>query len=1075
MRFGVLGPLQVGGGESVVTANRDRTVLAVLLLNANKVVPVDDLVDAVWEAKPPATARGQLQTCVSRLRRLLSSVGVPGDTIVTGPAGYRVVLGPDDLDAQVFERMVAEARAAAAARRWATARETYRAALALWRGPALAGLSGEAIRRGAAFLDEQRMLALEERFEVELRIGGTGDLIAELTDLVERHPLRERLRGQLMRALADSGRRAEALAVFRTGREILHAELGIEPGAALRAIHRRLLAGEDTGEEIADRLPEGESGGRPPGGESADRVAEGDPGGEGAGAGRGAPTTADEAGVDTPAVAVRRDGAVTSRPPVRCLPRAIVDFTGRQDTVARLRKEIEDSEPDVSAVYVVDGMPGSGKTTLAVHLATALGPRYPDAHLFIDLQGHSVRGPLAPSTALAVLLRQLGIPGERIPADPTDRVALWRTELASRRALVVLDNAASTAQVSPLLPAAPGCLTLITSRRRLVGLDGVRAQSLTVLEPGEAVELLARIAGPERIRAEPEAAADVVRRCGYLPLAIRLAGSRLAHRPRWRVADLAERLGEGDRPVLAEFAVEHRTLVDAFALSYAQLPAPVRRTFRRLGLHPGEGFDRCAVAALTGLPLAVAQEHLDELVDAHLVDELDAGRFRLHDLVRQYAAELAAVADAEPDRREALRALLDFCLHTAVEVSQTFEATGNLHSIVSGEPDRPDLVAVAARGGRSWLDAERGNLVPLVTLAVEQGLHRYGWQLARANWRQLFDGGHLDELIQTHTHGLRAAEALGDDRGIATMHNYLASAYFRLGEFRRSADSLRVVIGIWERLGNLAGQSVAYVNLGLPLLMLGRTSEAVRLLEHGLALARQTDDWRTMPNALTNLGNGYMELGRYADALRVLRNRLFLARQHGKIDVVADTLGAIGAVYGRMGAYDAALSRMHAALRMLRTLRNHFAEGDLLNEIGAVERARGRPAEAAERHRAALAAMRDAGDRGGECTARNLLGRDLCDLGEIDAALELHRQALHVATRIECLLEQARALDGIAACLRPTDPAAARSYWTRALALYVQVESPEQHEVRRRLGELEQAAVVAGHGRAGARDESWVG
>ncbi|ROT28080.1 BTAD domain-containing putative transcriptional regulator [Micromonospora sp. HM5-17] len=1058
MRFGILGPLQVGGGESVVTANRDRIVLAMLLLHAGQVVPVDDLVDAVWETGPPVTARGQLQTCVSRLRRLLATAGVPGDTIVTGPAGYRVEIGPDDLDAQVFERMVAEARAAAAAREWVAAGETYRAALALWRGPALAGLSGAAVRRGAAFLDEQRMLALEERFEVELRLGGSGDLVAELTELVERHPLRERLRGQLMLALADSGRRAEALAVFRSGREILLGELGIEPGAALREIQRRLLAGDDPAGDAADRVPGREESGRAPGGEAGGRVADPEAGVAIREAGGPEPTGsvgAEEAVL--PTTGAQGSPAPASRPPVRCLPRAIADFTGRQDTVARLRKEIEDGGPDVPAVYVIDGMPGSGKTTLAVHLATALGPRYPDAHLFVDLQGHSVRGPLTPSTALAALLRQLGIPGERIPADHADRIALWRTELANRRALVVLDNAASTAQVSPLLPAGAGCLTLVTSRRRLVGLDGVRAQSLSVLEPGEAVELLARIAGPERIRAEPEAAAEVVRRCGYLPLAIRLAGSRLAHRPRWRVADLVERLGEEDRPVLAEFAVEHRTLVDAFALSYAQLPGPVQRTFRRLGLHPGEGFDRCAVAALTGLSLAAAREHLDELVDAHLVDEVDAGRFRLHDLVRQYAAELAVVADAEPDRREAVRALLDFCLHTAVEVSATFEASGNLRSVVPGKPARPDLVAVSARQGRGWLDAERANLVPLVILAVEQGLYRYGWQLARANWRELYVGGHLDELIQTHTHGLRAAEALGDDSGIATMHNYLASAYFRLGEFQRSADSLQVVIAIWERLGDVAGLSMAYVNLGLPLMMLGRTSEAVRHLEHGLALARQTDDWRTMPNALTNLGNGYMELGRYADALRVLRNRLFLARQHGKIDVVADTLGGIGAVYGRMGAYDAALSRMYAALRVLRTLRNHFAEGDLLNEIGAVERACGRPAEAAARHRAALAAMRDAGDRGGECTARNLLGRDLRDLGEVGAALELHHQALHAATRIQCLPEQARALDGIAACLRPTDPAAARSYWTRALALYVQAESPEQHEVRRRLQELDRA------------------
>ncbi|GIG85289.1 AfsR/SARP family transcriptional regulator [Plantactinospora endophytica] len=998
MRFGILGPLQVSGGESTVTAGRDRVVLAVLLLHAPQVVPVDELVDAVWDADPPVTARGQLQTCVSRLRRLLAAAGVPGETIVTGPAGYRIVLGPDDLDAQLFERLVTRARAAAGEQNWPEAREGYRAALTLWRGPALAGISGTAVRRGAASLDEQRMLAMEDAFEVELRLGRTGDLVAELTDLVERHPLRERLRGQLMLALGDSGRRAEALAVFRTGREILAGELGIEPGPALREIHRRVLAGEVGSADDEQPL----------------------------------------------------------RSPVRALPRAIEDFTGRHETVARLRKEIEEAGPNFSAVYVIDGMPGSGKTALAVHLATALGTAYPDAHLFVDLHGHSLHSPLPTSTAVATLLRQLGVPGERVPADLADRLALWRTELASRRALLVLDNAASTAQVGPLLPAAPGCLTVVTSRRRLVGLDGVRAQSLTVLEPGEAVDLLARIVGPERVRDEPEAAAEVVRRCGYLPLAIRLAGARLAHRSRWRVADLVQRLGDAQRPVLAEFAVEHRTLADAFALSYAQLPEPVQRTFRLLGIHPGTQFDQYACAALTELPLGVAREHVDELVDAHLVDEVDAGRFRLHDLVREYAAELVTVVGSEPERRRALQALLDFYLHAAASVSQAFEPTANLRVAIPGEPARPDLVAAAAAEGRSWLEAERRNLVALVHLAVEQGLHRYGWRLARANWRQLFLGGHLDELIETHTDGLRAAEALGDDAGVATMHNYLASAYFRLGEFQRAVESLRVVIALWERLGDVAGQSGAYVNLGLPLLMLGRTREAVRYLELGLALGRRTAAWHSMPNALTNLASGYMQLGRYPEALRAMRNRLFTARQVGRTALVADSLGGIGAIYGRMGQHSLALRRMYVALRVQQTARgNLFATADLLNEIGAVERACGRPEVAASRHREALGAMRDAGDRAGECAARNLLGRALLDLGDTTAALELHRQALLGATKIQHLYEQARALDGLARCLRETDPAAARSYWTRSLGLLVQVESPDQHEVRRQLAELD--------------------
>lgn len=1000
MRFGILGPLQVGGGEAAITAGRDRAVLAVLLLHARRVVPVDELVDAVWEADPPATARGQLQTCVSRLRRSLAAAGVPAETIVTGPAGYRVEPGPDGLDAQIFDRLVAEARAAAAEQRWAEAREGYRAALALWRGPALAGITGTQIRRGAAFLDEQRMLAMEESFEVELRLGRAADLVAELTDLVQRYPLRERLRGQLMLALADSGRRADALAVFRDGRDILTGELGIEPGPALREIHRRVLAGDGGATAGPDRIP------------------------------------------------------VTPRPPVRCLPRAIEDFTGRNETIARLIKEIEDASPNFSAVYVIDGMPGSGKTALAIHLATTLGARYPDAHLFVDLHGHSVRSPLPPAAAIAALLRQLGVPGERIPADVADRIALWRTELASRRALLVLDNAAGTAQVSPLLPAGPGCLTIVTSRRRLLGLDGIRSQSLTVLEPDEAVDLLARIAGPERVRAEPAAAAEVVRRCGYLPLAIRLAAARLAHRARWRVADLAQRLGDADRPALAEFAVEHRTLADAFALSYAQLPPPAQRIFRLLGLHPGGQFDRYAVAALSETSPLAAQEQLDELVDAHLIDELDAGRYRFHDLVRQYAAELVTVVDPEPERRRALCELLDFYLHVTASISRDIEPSTNLRIAIARQPSRPDLVNAAAAQGRGWLELERPNLVALVHRAVEQGLHQYGWQLARAGWRHFYLGGHLDELIQTHTDGLRAAEALGDEAAIATMHNYLASAYYRLGQFQRSVDSLLAVARLRERLGDVGGQAVAYVNLGLPEMMLGRSAEAVRHFELALSLLRRADDGQVMPNLLGNLGSIYMKLGRYPEALRMQRTRLFLLRQGGEVTHLANALGNLGAVYGRLQAHDAALRRLRLALRLLRAAGNRLAEGEVLNEIGMVERARGRPAVAADRHREALDAMRDAADRAGECTARNRLGQALLDLGRTDEALEAHRQALLAATRIQYLYEQARALDGIAACLRSTDPAGARSYWTRALALYAQIGSPEQHDVRARLAGL---------------------
>lgn len=470
MRFGILGPLRVGGGEATVTAGRDRTVLAVLLLRAGRVVPVEELIDAVWEERPPATARTQLQICVSRLRQRLAVLGLPPGIIVRDPVGYGIRVEPDDLDAEVFAREVEAARAEVAAGRHPEARRRYRSALALWRGPALSGMTSRSVRRRAQALDEQRLTALEECVDVELRLHRAADLIGELTESVERNPLRERLRGQLMLALSGVGRQADALAVYREGRRLYAEELGIEPGAALQELHQRVLAGD---------------------------------------------------------LAV---GGAESRPmaPVRALPRAIADFTGRQQTVARLVKEVEE---DGARIQLIDGMAGSGKTTLAVHLATALGDRYPDAHLFVDLHGHSDRQPVSPAAALAGLLHQLGVPGDRIPADVDGRAALWRSELSGRQAVVVLDNASSAAQVAPLLPNGRHCLTLITSRGRLTGLDGGRPSSLSVLAPEEAVELLARVVGADRVAGEPDAAAEVARRCGYLPLAIRLAGARLAHRP----------------------------------------------------------------------------------------------------------------------------------------------------------------------------------------------------------------------------------------------------------------------------------------------------------------------------------------------------------------------------------------------------------------------------------------------------------------------------------------------------------------------------------------------------------------
>ncbi|PWR08346.1 transcriptional regulator [Micromonospora acroterricola] len=992
MRFGILGPLRVGGGESTVTAGRDRTVLAMLLLRSGRLVPVDELVDAVWEERPPATARAQLHTCVSRLRRRFADLGLAPETIVTDPAGYGVRTAPADLDAEVFTRGVESARAAVAAGRLADARERFRAALALWRGPALGGIPSRSVRRRAQALDEQRLTALEECVDVELRLGQAAELLEELTESVDRHPLRERLRGQLMLALSSVGRQADALAVYREGRRIYADELGIEPGAELQELHQRVLAGDL-------------------------------------------------------ALAGRETRLVG---PVRSLPRAIGDFTGRQETVTRLVKEIEE---DGTRIQLIDGMAGSGKTTLAVHVATALADRYPDAQLFVDLHGHSERSPLTPATAVAALLRQLGVPAERVPVNPDDRLALWRTELAGRRALLVLDNAATADQVAPLLPNGSHCLVLITSRRRLVGVDEGRPSSLPVLDADEAVELLGRVAGAERVAAEPEAAAEVVRRCGHLPLAIRLAGARLAHRPRWRVADLAERLVAGAGP-LAELAAGQRSVGQAFALSYAQVSPAAQRLFRLLGLYPGGRLDSRVAAALAELPLTEAQDLLDELVDAHLVEEVQPDRYRLHDLLREYARLLLEPEERRDERQAALARLLDHHLSVTAAIARTIEAAGSSRTIPAGTPARPDLVAAPASEGRAWFEENLAALTALVRIAEEEGFPVQCWQLARACWRLNFDGGHLDELVETHTIGLRVAERLGDEAAIAVMLNYLSSAYFRLARFPEAIRSMEVALGLRRRLG-LRGDVLSTLwNLGISYAGNGDFRQSKEKFDEALSMVNGLDDAYALTNLQNNLCLALLGWGRYDEALRTARMHLMLARQTRDMGQIEHAIGHLGMIRHRMGHLGPARRILRVALHLKRQRGSRFGEGEVLNEIGVMERVAGRPERAAALHRDALVAMVEVGDRVGQCASRNLLARAILDQGDVASALDLHRRVLADATRMSARYEQARALEGVARCVRDSDPAAARAHLVRALSLFRQVESPDQHEAQRLLTEL---------------------
>lgn len=1019
LEVGVLGPLEVlvDGSPLSLGGPKQQVVFATLATQPGKVVSLDTLIDEVWPQRPPASAVANARGYAANLRRLLDAA-LPGRGLLARHGfGYRLLVRPDEVDLVGFTTECEQARRATTSGDRTAASMLFARAEARWRGAMLAGLPlGPALEARRAAVEEERLVVVEERAELYLSLEQPQMAVTLLRDHLQAHPLRERAHILLMRARYEVGDVAGALSVYATARSALVDQLGVEPGAQLRRLHQAVLNRDPVPELIGQ-----------------------------ANAARAAIAMAvprQKPRVETVTV---RSGETTG--PTRWLPRTVADFTGRQEAVARLVAAVEHVDPAAAVVQVIDGMAGIGKTTLAVHVADRLAARYPDGQLFIDLRGHSDGSPVGPATALVTLLRQIGVPASRIPPELDHRIALWRTELAARHVIVVLDNAASSEQIDPLLPASPGSLTLVTSRRRLAAFDGTPPQSLPVLPEEEAVELLAKVAGPARVRAEPESAAEVVRRCGCLPLAIRLAGARLAHRPGWRVADLARRLGQ-DSPVLAELTAEDRTVAGAFALSYEQLRDPAKQMFRLLGLYPGEFFGAVVAAALSDLPLLEAETVVAELVDRHLVEETAAGRFRLHDLMREYAHSLAVAVDPPAGREAAIGRVLDHYLHVTAMVTEPLEWATIRKHLVLREPMRPDLLAALGGVDVDWLEARRANLTALIRLATESGFDGAAWQLTRATWRFYYLRGYWDDIFDTHGHGLRAAQRLNDEAAVAAMHNYLASAYLRTAQYQRAFESLEVAINLRERSGDKIGANVSRVNLAIVYCLLGRLEESVELTERALEERRR---WGGEAEAIwPNLGIVLTILGRYDEALHLHRLELFAALRRDQFHV-ANALGHIGSVRIRLGHYRQAVRLIRASLRLRVRTGNRFAASEALNDLGVAYRHLGRLDEAYRQHRAALEAALASGERHVESAALNNLGLTLAASDRHAEAMEKHRQALALATRISHPYEQGRALTGLAACVAPDDPAEARRHLERALAIFRKMGVPERFEVERQL------------------------
>ncbi|WP_405015698.1 tetratricopeptide repeat protein [Kitasatospora sp. NBC_00070] len=1008
----VLGPLRVhlGGRRLDLNGPRQERLLAVLVLDADRVVPFDTLVDALWDDDPPDTARRQVHNAIAALRRCL---GPLRRLIRTESRGYRAELssvpdGHERVDAHRFRALVRSAETARATGRRAEAVATLTEALALWEGPALAGLDGRAVRIAADKLDEKRLTAMERLFDLRLDGDDAGALVPGLSELVATHPLRDPFRRQLMLALHRSGRQADALEVYAQGRDLLAADLGLDTRAELRLLHEQILRCDP----------------------ALDR-----------------PAAVEQT---TPAEPGRVGDSVFRAHQRRFLPYDVTDFTGRGDELDRLVRLAGRDRNATLVVTAVDGMAGIGKTTLVVRVAHALADRYPDGQLFIDLHGHTPgQEPITPAAALDRLLRYLGVSPEGIPDGLDQRAAAWRAALADQRVLVVLDNALDAGHVRPLLPGTGHALVLITSRRRLAALDSAVNLSLEVLAPEDAVDLFVRIVGADRTADQAAAVADVVELCGCLPLAIRIAASRLRHRSAWSVAHLAHRLRDRQRR-LAELVAGDLSVAAAFEVSYVQLGAPQQRLFRLLGLHPGRDFDAVSAAVLTGSTVAEAEVLLEELFDTHLLSQHTVGRYYFHDLIRQYALTKAEHQEQQAGREQALRRLRQHYLNLARSVADL------------SDPGRPPDPADPAREAPSaipglrtvadaadMLAAERANIVALLAGTPAGHDLEQTWRLAVAVGPLLVRNGYPEDALTGYQHALAAARAAADLRGQAEVQTNLGLAHRALGHYELAGRALRSALELCRTTADRYGEARTLWTLGHVGLLRGDYPEVLAQYREALAIFEQLGAVRDQAAVLGNIGVVYGYLADYRQALEYHGRALELSRSLDNPFREAVDLLNVGWVHSRLDHVDQAWTCLEQALARTRELgareveaRTRWAFGDFLHRTGDQAAALGWAREA-------LVLAREIGSRDLESQTLNLIGSIHRGQGSPEVARDCHERALRLATELELRFDQGVAYEGLAKLAQDVgDLRTALEHTDRGLALFARMHPGRAAELR---------------------------
>jgi DNA-binding SARP family transcriptional activator len=970
-----------------------QAVLAALLLRQGAVVSHDQLLDSVWGSEPPSGGRKVLPTHVNSLRRTLDPEGTPPaeSVIRSGKGWYRFVAEGVRLDTGDLTERGDEALRTLASGDLSAATDQFAAAIGLFRGEPLANLPGQFAESERARLLERRRVLRTERLKCLLLLRRFGDALDDFDGLSAPDQYDESLVALRMRALYGCGRQAEALKTFENMRRRLRDELGTSPREELRRVHEAVLHQDDI-----YLLP------------------------------------------PAPPSPTQRES--TSPAPAE-LPHDAAGFAGRADELARLHALLPPERVQGTAntvvISAIGGAAGIGKTALAVHWAHQVRDRFPDGQLYINLHGFDHdRQPLQPGEALELLLRSLGLAAAEIPANHEAQGRVFRTLLTDRRILVVLDNAASAEQVRPLLPGSPTCCVLVTSRNRLgdlVAHDGAHALSLDLLQPDEARALLSRTLGAARVAADEHSIDELIRLCGSLPLALRVAAARLAGDPGLRLADLVVEMTEGNRlEALEPDGDANSPLRTAFSVSYRVLAPAARRLFRLLGLFPGAEFTTEAAAALLPAPLSQARRLLGTLAAAHLIEPTTAGRYRFHDLLREYAQERAQLEDTAADRGTALKRLLIWYLHAARAASGTFlfpELPPELRAC-----DQQGMPSAAE--ATQWLEAERANLLAAINHAALHGPRPVAWHLASVLFGHFWIHLPRTTWLTTAQTALDAATDEGDLHGQAAMQQSLGVIRWDWGHARQATDHFTRALDISRELGWAVGEAAALgcggfvewsmarlgsahehvaaglriarkvgnrhveafglLGLGMVCRDLGRLHEAAGHLELVISCSPELNWWDDSP-ALQTLGWVYWELGRLADGLDVLGPWVTPDGRHGYRNPRAMMLGAVARITIELGRHDEGLEQAERAFAMVKDTGRPWIQSGILTTVAAAHRHLAHFDRSLEADTQALTLARKARFRRAE--ADSILGLSLThrQQGHHDEARSHAEQALHLA------------------------------------------------------------------------------